>query len=134
MFIRLKGRNRSKAQSTLEYAILVSVVIAALLAMRTYVKRGFQGHLRKQTDDLGQQYTTQTKTNQSSATYELTADKVDPIVECPDCGLVSRVESGQAYWRQSAREGSETGVPLSNTDDWTEGQAVKLRKSGVRGY
>ncbi len=40
MLSRLRNR---KAQSTLEYAILVAVVVAALITMRTYMKRGVQG-------------------------------------------------------------------------------------------
>lgn len=32
----------NKAQSTVEYAIVIGVVVAALVAMQTYVKRGLQ--------------------------------------------------------------------------------------------
>ena len=57
--------NKLKGQSTAEYAILIAVVIGALIAMQTYVKRGLQGRLKDgvdmmadETDDLGstQQY------------------------------------------------------------------------------
>ena len=51
MLIRIK-----KAQSTLEYALIISVVVGALLAMQVYVKRGIQGRLKKAADDLGDQY------------------------------------------------------------------------------
>lgn len=44
-----KLRNR-RAQSTAEYAILIGVVVAALVAMQTYVKRGFQGRMKDATD------------------------------------------------------------------------------------
>ena len=48
-------RNR-KAQSTLEYAILIAVVIGAVLIMQTYMKRGVQGRLRSASDDIGEQF------------------------------------------------------------------------------
>lgn len=35
-----------KAQSTLEYAIIITVVIAALTAMSVYVQRSVQGTLK----------------------------------------------------------------------------------------
>lgn len=45
-----------KGQSTLEYAILVLIVIVALLAMQTYMKRGLQGRMRESTDNIGEAY------------------------------------------------------------------------------
>jgi len=45
-----------KAQSTLEYALLISVVIAALIGMQVYMKRGMIGKLRESTDSVGQQF------------------------------------------------------------------------------
>ena len=46
----------NKGQSTLEYVILAGFVVAALIAMGVYMKRGFQGRLRESTDQVGQQY------------------------------------------------------------------------------
>jgi hypothetical protein len=47
---------KAKGQSTLEYVILLGFVIAALIAMGVYMKRGFQGRLRESTDQVGEQY------------------------------------------------------------------------------
>jgi hypothetical protein len=38
-------RNR-RAQTTAEYAILIGIVVAALVAMQTYVKRGLQAKIQ----------------------------------------------------------------------------------------
>jgi Flp pilus assembly pilin Flp len=38
-------RNK-KAQSTAEYAILIGLVVAAVVGMQTYVKRGIQGRVK----------------------------------------------------------------------------------------
>lgn len=46
----------SRGQSTLEYVILAGFVVAALIAMGVYMKRGFQGRLKESTDQVGQQY------------------------------------------------------------------------------
>ncbi len=51
MLIRLK-----KAQSTLEYALIVAVAAGALISMQVYIKRGLQGKLKAATDEIGEQY------------------------------------------------------------------------------
>lgn len=45
-----------KAQSTLEYAVVIVSLVAALLAIQVYAKRAMQGRLRQIADELGQQY------------------------------------------------------------------------------
>ena len=45
-----------KSQTVLEYAVLFSVVIAALLIMQVFIKRAYQGRLKKEADSVGQQY------------------------------------------------------------------------------
>lgn len=55
-----KLRNRIKGQSTAEYAILIALVVAAVIAMQTYAKRALQARIRdasiymvEQTDGIG---------------------------------------------------------------------------------
>ena len=45
-----------KGQTTLEVVVLVGFVVAALIAMGMYVRRGIQGQLRDSTDQVGEQY------------------------------------------------------------------------------
>lgn len=52
----LKVKN-NKGQSTLEYAILIIIIIGALLTIQVYIKRGLQGRWKQATDDIGDQYT-----------------------------------------------------------------------------
>jgi hypothetical protein len=47
---------RRSAQSTLEFAGLTVIVIAVLIAMGNYFKRGVQGRWKVAVDDLGDQY------------------------------------------------------------------------------
>ena len=53
---------RTKGQSTLEYVILLGFVVAALIAMGVYMKRGIQGRLRQSTDQVGGQYSAKNTT------------------------------------------------------------------------
>ena len=48
--------NRNKAQSTLEYALVIAAVIGALLAINVYMKKGMQGRLKESTDQIGKQF------------------------------------------------------------------------------
>jgi uncharacterized protein (UPF0333 family) len=55
MFTYLNKR-RKKGQSTLEYAILIIIIIGALMSIQVYIKRGVQGRLKQAADDIGDQY------------------------------------------------------------------------------
>ena len=50
------NKRRNKGQSTLEYAILIIIIIGALLSIQVYIKRGVQGRLKSATDDIGDQF------------------------------------------------------------------------------
>jgi len=43
-----------KGQNAAEYAILIALVIAAAIGIQTYVKRGFQGRLKDESDRIVQ--------------------------------------------------------------------------------
>jgi len=45
-----------KAQSTLEYALILAVIVGALLTMQNYLKRSVQGKLQATADEIGEQY------------------------------------------------------------------------------
>ena len=53
MFKYLRKR---KGQSSVELAVVIIVVLAALLSIQVYIKRGVQGRLRSAADDVGDQY------------------------------------------------------------------------------
>ena len=52
----LQYLSQKRGQSTLEYAVLIVVIIGALLAVQTYIKRGVQGRLKSAADDIGDQF------------------------------------------------------------------------------
>jgi len=47
---------RNKAQTVSEFTMLIVVIIGALLAISTYVKRGIQGRWKAAVDEVGEQY------------------------------------------------------------------------------
>jgi|WetSurMetagenome_2_1015567.scaffolds.fasta_scaffold1130210_1 hypothetical protein len=57
--VPLKSHKR-KAQSTLEYTMVFACIVAALLGMGIYIKRGFQGRFREAADQIGDQYSAKT--------------------------------------------------------------------------
>ena len=64
-----------RGQSTLEYAILVVIVILALIGIQSYLKRGISGRMRESTDQIGEQFeagvtTYNFVTESSSITHE----------------------------------------------------------------
>lgn len=57
------------AQSTIEYAVLIACIVAAVIGMQFYLRRGIQGRLRQGGDEIGQQYSA---TNTGSTTTTIT--------------------------------------------------------------
>lgn len=64
MFIKIK-----KAQSTLEYAILIAVIVAGLVTMQVFMKRSYQGRLRSSTDQIGEQFSPEDSTYEYTTKY-----------------------------------------------------------------
>lgn len=69
---------RKRGQSTLEYAVLIVVIIAALIAMQVYLKRGIQGRVRESSDQIGEQFSPgYTVSNRTTYTYSNTSELSD---------------------------------------------------------
>lgn len=64
-------KHSSRGQSTLEYVILLGFVVAALIAMGVYMKRGFQGKLRESSDQVGEQYSPEHTTSDYDTTTNM---------------------------------------------------------------
>lgn len=63
-------RLNRKAQSTAEYVIVLGLIVAAVIAMQTYVKRGLQGRIKEAVDYVGEESQTAGVANFSGAQYE----------------------------------------------------------------
>ncbi|MBU1124500.1 MAG: hypothetical protein KKC84_00565 [Candidatus Omnitrophica bacterium] len=100
MFLKKRG------QSTLEYSIVIAVVIAALLALNVYLKRGVQGKLKDSADQIGSQFeptsynsswsTTSSGETKSSETRSVTGE------------ITSEIEEGETITRSQNETWSES--------------------------
>lgn len=45
---------RNKAQSAIEYTVLIAIIAAALIAMQVYIKRSIQGRIRGYAEQLSE--------------------------------------------------------------------------------
>jgi len=114
-----------KGQSTAEYAIVIGLVIAAVVAMQVYVKRGLQGKMKKAVDYKygsadagvsGVDTSTVLKTTQYEpyyATSSITSErKVNETTEVTKGGGVSRTLGAEG--ESSSRTGSQTVTAAEN--------------------
>ncbi|MCG8430877.1 MAG: hypothetical protein MJA29_06880 [Candidatus Omnitrophica bacterium] len=97
-----------KGQSTLEYAILILIVIVALLAMQTYLKRGVQGRMRESSDNIGEAYSPGYTTSAMIYTSE---SEVTEVVDGAAGTSVTTVDS------ESDRTGAEN-IPAYEEEYW----------------
>ncbi len=61
---------QNRAQSILEFTVLIIIIMAVFLSMTYYIKRGMQGRWKSAIDDFGDQYDPQ----QTNSTAIYTAD------------------------------------------------------------
>lgn len=94
MFIK-----HNKAQSILEYAMVLAVLVAVIVAIQVYVKRAVQGRLKQSADQIGDQFTT-------AETY--TVQNVNQSARTEKT-LTSDLPAGQ--WSRSEIKGSDAFVP-----------------------
>lgn len=127
-----------KGQSILEYSILLAVVIAVLLIMQAFVKRGYQGSLKASSDKMGEQFSAsgttikeeQTMTGNQNIVTEVgtTTDVMGQFSgEIPDVNVQGTLAKG-AY-SLNTREG---GNVASITEQRTE--SAKDEKARVGDY
>ena len=104
MFRRL---SKERAQSTLEYAVLIGVIVAGLIAMQVYLKRGFQGKLREGADSMGEQF------SPGYTNYSYSTNSFTNSLEV----LANEVTTTTLRTQQTNRIGNEQ-VSTSNQEFW----------------
>ncbi len=91
--------HKQKAQSTLEYVMVIACLTAALLGMQIYIKRGIQGRLRDAADQIGEQYSAET-----------TKSKLTQIISGPDENAVTTTTIGTPKFIQHPDTGEQYEV------------------------
>ena len=87
-----KFRNNKKAQNTAEYALLISLVVAAVIAMQTYAQRAIQARIRDASKYLTNQTISLGNSNQYEPYYltsDYTVSRDDETTERLGTNLVS---------------------------------------------
>ncbi len=93
-------QRKQRAQSVLEYTMVVVCLAGALLTMQIYVKRSIQGRVRDAADEIGEQYSAETTTSSLTQTTATPKDRFVTItgkpkfidVEVTDATGVKRIE------------------------------------------
>jgi uncharacterized protein (UPF0333 family) len=108
----------NNGQTTLEYAVVIVCIVAALIAMKPYVTRSIQGRLRSAADQIGEQYepkkmsgTITTTVNRNIAT-EITMDCLNRV-EIVNGGEVTKegyatLRTEEIHEDETSRTGTET--------------------------
>ena len=114
----------SNGQGMIEFTTLIAVIVAALIAMQIYMKRGVQGRLRSAVDSISEPYdpkntnsdTTLMTNSQSKSETTLDRDRLIPVgnANVKADVLVSKTTIEQ---EKTERSGSETVGALGN-DLW----------------
>jgi hypothetical protein len=96
-----------KGQSTLEYAIVVAIIVGGLLAMQFYVKRGWEGKLKSAADDMGEQfepakYTGNLQLSSSSAVTQNIAAGVTTVTHTANAVNAKSGTDAVATWTTGA--------------------------------
>lgn len=113
-----------KGQSILEYSILLAVVIAVLLIMQAFVKRGYQGSLKASSDKMGEQFSASGTTIKEEQTM---SDNQDIITEV---GTTSSMMGQFALPEgvSSVKGTLDQGTPVYSLNTRTGGNVVSETK------
>ena len=96
-------RQPPRAQASVEYVILITLVLAALLVMSVYFRRGLQGKWKASVDEVGEQY--DPLAMNGYVTYRTGGETETRIIAIP---------AGDGVWT--------TRIDLSNTIDTKQGR------------
>lgn len=108
-----------RGQSTLEYAVVIAVVVGALVAMQYYIKRGVQGKLRESSDQIGEQYSA------GNVTSKYTTEQVGVFKGKETFGLDS---DGSGAIKQGVSHYEVITAPEVKRSTVTDAEAEKITK------
>lgn len=92
--------NNRKAQSILEYALIIAVITSGLIFMQLYLKRSIQGGLRNQSESMGEQYRSgQTVSSQQKEMTVTTKETSALGLSTVETDEVTKQKAEQKVWR-----------------------------------
>ena len=114
-------RRRGRAgQSTLEYAVVIAVIVGALLAMQVYIKRGVQGRFKQASDDIGEQFSAGAGySNYETVSTISSTEKTSPGAAVAEGAVGTRGGSTTSTTHQTQdRKGYEKVGTLDSTNEY----------------
>jgi uncharacterized protein (UPF0333 family) len=103
-----------KAQSSLEFAIVIFAIVAALLAMQAYIRRGLQGRMRSSVDQLSvQQYEPGNTISDINITQRSNVDIITEINDA-DPTQYRTITTTNIHLQEENRTGVERILPRNN--------------------
>jgi len=87
-------RQRKKAQTSIEYVVLLVILMGAFLGIQNYLKRGLQGRWKLSVDELGDQY--DPRTTNGSVRHVIMANSTTDIFVMNEAG---------GFWTQRTDDG-----------------------------
>jgi Flp pilus assembly pilin Flp len=116
----LKFLKNKKAQSVAEYVIILGLVVATVVAMQTYVKRGVQGRIRDAVDfvDQGQQATGEGATAEN-AVVQFNGSQYEPYYLRSDISSTQTTNEQETY-----STGGSVGRTLTSEETETTGNKI----------
>ncbi len=110
----MKHKRRIRAQSVSEYTLFVAIILIAVIAMNTYVKRGLQGRYADVTDSTISVLRTKTATTDVPAQYEPYYADSQNIVDVPR--KIGEVMTASKVTRNLLTEGNTTTATSTNVE------------------
>ncbi|MCA9401294.1 MAG: hypothetical protein KC713_06680 [Candidatus Omnitrophica bacterium] len=97
-------KNKKKAQSLIEYIILVTIVLAVFLGMGQYLKRAIQGRWKASLDEVGEQY--DPRFHDEDIEYRMNSEVITQII-------TQDVPGGKWTYRADVSNSIETRTGIS---------------------
>jgi len=97
-----------KGQTILEYTVILIIILGVMIAMKDYIKRGFQGRWKSATDDFGDQYDPQHINSSIVYGTQVNSQSIVSVINGSDSSSTSGIEQGQWTNREDLSNSLET--------------------------
>ena len=104
-----------RGQSTVEYAVVLAAITAALLAMPVYLKRAMSGRIRDSADAIGEQYAPRQATSNMHITHFVVTHTESRMSNVNGFQVMDTNTNISSPGDRTARTGDEQVGALPNT-------------------
>lgn len=123
---------KTKGQSILEYTIMFAVVVAALVIMQAFIKRGYQGSLKSSADKMGEQFSAGNTTIQEKSTMagdqtiHTEVGTTSTVSAVLPSGLTSKDLVGKDVYSYSERSGAKVTSETTTKTESAKEEKTRL--------